>query len=183
MSLDLEAPRTSLWDIEAQLAELVEFRDTCESEDEIKAAETAIAEYIKLEITKVDGIRGYILHCEAKAKEADAFLDIAREEAERQRARREAWLDRSKRLKQVCIGVIKATGKKKLEGRTGSLMVKGNGGKVPLLLEEEPYLSIPMSLCDIVKVPRKEDIRRMLEGNVEVPGATLGERGEHLEVK
>lgn len=177
----VEQPHTSLFQLEAQLVELMEFRDLCETDEERLAAEKAIGDYIQLEIAKVDGVRGYLLHCEAKAEESDALCKIALKEADRQRARRDAWQSRADRLKQVCVGVIQMTGKKKLEGRTGSLMVKGNGGKLPLLIEDE--LSIPMSFCDIVKVPRKEDIRRIIEGGIDVPGARLGERGVHLEVK
>ena len=47
----------------------------------------------------------------------------------------------------------------------------------------EDDLMIPARYCDVIKVPRKEDIRAVLEGGQDVPGCKLGERGVHLAVK
>lgn len=169
-----EQPKTSLWHLQQQLVELVEFREQCETEEERQAADNAIAEYVKLEISKVDNIRAYMRHCEVMAA-------AAKEEKQRQADRQKAWEGRLETLEKIVYNAMQLSGKTKIEGKTGHFQIKKNGGKTPVIVEDD--LVIPSSLCDYIKKPRVDDIRKLLEGGKEVPGAKLGERGAHLEVK
>ena len=148
MSLDL-----SLYQLESQLSELIEMREqSCESlklaesegdlpqtierlNDEVTAIDNAIREYITAEIRKVDGIRAFWRHCELMAS-------AAKEEAEVQTARSKAWKDRLDRLKDMVKLVMETipfpeNKPKKLEGRTGGLYLKANGGKQAVEIHDE----------------------------------------------
>ena len=158
MSLDL-----SLYQLESQLSELIEMREqSCESlklaesegdlpqtierlNDEVTAIDNAIREYITAEIRKVDGIRAFWRHCELMAS-------AAKEEAEVQTARSKAWKDRLDRLKDMVKLVMETipfpeNKPKKLEGRTGALYLKANGGKQAVEIHDE--LLVPDELCTV----------------------------------
>ena len=158
MSLDL-----SLYQLESQLSELIEMREqSCESlklaesegdlpqtierlNDEVTAIDNAIREYITAEIRKVDGIRAFWRHCELMAS-------AAKEEAEVQTARSKAWKDRLDRLKDMVKLVMETipfpeNKPKKLEGRTGALYLKANGGKQAVEIHDESL--VPDELCTV----------------------------------
>jgi len=170
----IDQPRTSLWDLEQQLVELIEFRDAAETEEEKAAADLAISEYVTREVTKVDNIRAYMRHCEVMAAGA-------KEEKLRQAERQQGWERRLDVLKESVKRTMESIGKTKLEGKTGHFQIKASGGKLPIIIDDE--LLIPSSFCDYVKTPRKGDVLKALEAGEEVPGARLGERGKRLEVK
>ena len=146
----------SLYALESQLSELIEMREqTCESlklaesegdlpqtierlNDEVTAIDNAIREYITAEIRKVDGIRAFWRHC-------DLMAAAAKEEAEIQAARSKAWRSRLDRLKQTVQLVMETlpfpAGKpRKLEGRTGALLLKGNGGRPAVEISDESLI-------------------------------------------
>ena len=126
----------SLYQIESGLADLIEMRETCvgsgddpqtDYEHQIRVIDEAIRQYIETEIRKVDGIRSFWRHCEL-------MRDAAKIEAEQQAKRSAQWAGRLERLKSMCKTVMESMpwpeGKpKKLEGRTGALYLKANGGK------------------------------------------------------
>ena len=141
MSLEL-----SLYAIESDLVNLIEMREQVREElgadatpediaEETAAIDNAIALYIKSEITKVDNIRAFWRHCEL-------MRDAAKEEARVQSDRSKAWGARLDRLKATCALVMESipfpAGKpKKLEGRTGALYLKANGGKQAVEVTDE----------------------------------------------
>ena len=158
MSLEL-----SLYQLESQLSELIEMREqTCESlklaesegdlpqtierlNDDVATIDNAIREYIGAEIRKVDGIRAFWRHCELMAH-------AAKEEADVQTARSRAWKNRLDRLKDTVKLVMETIpfpdGKpKKLEGRTGALYLKANGGKQAVEIHDESL--VPDELCTV----------------------------------
>ena len=158
MSLEL-----SLYQIESDLSALVEMREQtadmlrqAESEgdlpntidrldEELTTIDAQIREYITAEIRKVDSIRAFWRHCELMTK-------AAKEEAALQTARAKAWQSRLDRLRETCQAVMAGipfpAGKtRKLEGRTGSLTLRGNGGMEPLDVYQ-PEL-VPDDLCDV----------------------------------
>lgn len=133
-------PRLSLYQIESELAELVEFRESCETDEERKVADTQILAYVEREVRKVDGIRSYLKHCEMMAA-------AAKEEATLQSGRARAWQNRVDGLKDAVLGVMQLRELKKLEGRTGFLMVKGNGGLQKLDITDETL--VPPQYCEV----------------------------------
>jgi Siphovirus Gp157 len=141
MSFDI-----SLYQIESDLASLIEIREQelenhrhavdnhgepeAEMLEAIAVIDNQIREYIAAEIRKVDNIRSFWRHCEL-------MRDAAKAEAEMQAKRAKAWDGRLQRLKAVCLAVLETipfpTGKpKKLEGRTGTISLRGNGGRAPV---------------------------------------------------
>ena len=137
----------TLWTIEDSLVQLVGAREDtaadpniCEEEraDQLRAIDTALADYIRQEITKVDNVRSYLLHCRLMA-------DAARTERAAMEARVRLWEDREARLKGICIAALDAAEKKRVEGKTGSLSVRGNGGLQPLVVDQPEML--PDEVC------------------------------------
>lgn len=122
MSLDL-----TLYELESGLADLIEMREEA-GDDAVQLAviDKALADYAEAAVRKVDGIRGYVKH-------ADMLIEAAKAEAKVQTARAKAWEARRARVLDMCKSVMQGMtwkeGKpKKLEGRTGSITLRGNGG-------------------------------------------------------
>lgn len=163
MSLEL-----SLYQLESQLSELIEMREqavaardelgvTGEGLDDamhaVAVIDDQIREYITTEIRKVDGIRAFWRHCELMSA-------AAKEEAEVQAARSKAWRNRLDRLKENVQLVMESMpfppGKpRKMEGRTGALLLKGNGGRpqveiydASLIPQEMVNVTITVTLAD-----------------------------------
>lgn len=128
----------SLFDIEAGLHDLLGAWQTAETPEAVAAAEQAIQAHVAAEIRKVDGIRRYYRACDAQEK-------AAKEEAAVQTARAKMWGSRRDRLKAFVFDVMQSFGVKKLEGETGSLQIKGNGGLQPLTITDSSL--IPDELC------------------------------------
>jgi hypothetical protein len=79
---------------------------------------------VQSEVKKVDGIRGYLKHCAMMEK-------CAKEERDAQAKRAKTWEGRRERLSKYVVSIMQGLGIKKLEGRTGTLAVHGNGGVQP----------------------------------------------------
>lgn len=198
----------SLYTIESDLANLIEMREQVKEElgdgatPEDLAAETAaidnaIREYVSAEIKKVDNIRSFWRH-------AEMMQSAAAEEAKLQSARAKAWEQRLKRLKETCLVVMETipfpAGKpKKLEGRTGSLMLKGNGGRQAVVISDESLVPDEFKTVTMTKtvsewwaihvlpegpqVPSVSLIAAELERGEGVPGCSLAPRLSHVEVR
>lgn len=118
----------SIFQIESELAELMELRDTEElAPEERQAVDTQIANYVSRELTKVDNLRAYMRHCQIMA-------DAAKVEADLQAKRANSWKTRLDYLKGCCLGAMEIMKKKRLDGRTGYLLAKANGGKQTLTI-------------------------------------------------
>lgn len=194
----------TLYGIEAALEECQELLESAESAAEKKAAQDALTEYVAQEIEKVDNIRAYLKHC---ARMADA----ARDEARLQAKRGEAWEERGERLKDLVKMIMEQRGRKRLEGKTGTIRVQGNGGLKPLTVTDDSLVPdkyklgcVAMSVANWKKLlgpegwdkmvsiegePMQvtieilnEAIRAALSRGEAVPGTRLEERGEHLRV-
>ncbi len=126
--------RLSIFQLEAELAELMEFRENEElTPEERQAVDTQIAEYISRELTKVDNLRAYMRHCQMMAEGARAEADV-------QLKRAISWKTRLDYLKGFCLDAMNVLGKTKLEGRTGYLLAKVNGGKQALTIAPDSRL-------------------------------------------
>lgn len=146
----------SLYHIEQDLAELMAAREeelqainegTRKDADGLAAIDQAIKEYAAREVAKVDGIRGYL-------RWAKVQIEAAEEEAEKQAARAKQLKAGVERLKQFVVSVMQDAGKKSIEGKTGKLLVKGNGGLEPLVISDESL--IPDDLCWVEGRIRKD---------------------------
>jgi hypothetical protein len=137
----------TLWTIEDSLLQLVAAREDAaadmeisedERRDRLQVIDTALADYIRQEITKVDNVRSYLMHCKLMA-------DAARAERAAMEARVRIWEARESRLKGICISALDAADKKRVEGKTGSLSVRGNGGLQPLVVDQQEM--VPDEVC------------------------------------
>jgi hypothetical protein len=194
----------SLYSIEAAFLDLLTAREEVlageqgpDTPAELEEIEKALAEYVKREVAKVDGIHAYLGWAKATAEEA------RRESAAMaERARRiEAGMDR---VKDICLDAMQMIGKKRIDGTAGRyLSVAGNGGVQPLGIQDE---MVPDEYLDVtVRLPRDLWLDmlgdRILSENAQVlglkpsngrirealkdgpvPGCTLLERGQHLRI-
>ncbi len=191
----------SLFHIEQQLADLLALREEMAAAGEDTAAcDIEIAEYVRKEVVKVDSVRGYLRHCQVIATEARA-------EAKRLLDWADSWENRAAYLKGIAQDAMTILGKKRLDGKHGYLLLKGNGGKqavevtepslIPdwfvgvraaMTLQEwkqlliEARVSVEENDYSVEQFPRKDLIGKALESGP-VAGARLMPRGEHIEVK
>jgi hypothetical protein len=195
-------PDLSLFDIEAGLHDLVTAWQKAPDAESQAKAEALIRAFVEAEVRKVDGLRKYVKACEAQA-------EAAKVESQAQARRATMWTARKDRIKAFVFDVMQSFNVKKLEGLTGSLQIKGNGGLQPLTISD-PSL-VPDELCvwqgeisaaawevldqamddypdlangtRLVRTPNAAAIRAALNENRTVAGCSLSERGQHLEVK
>jgi len=194
----------TLWEIEKGIAELFDALDEADSPEARGACETALAEYFAREVAKVDGIR-------ALYKQFDLFAWAARQEMRDLQQRALIFERRRDKIKELAQIVMEAHGLTRLEGRTGRLLIKGNGGLQPLEITEaaavpdecckymgwvradlwrvlldlysDLYLADSSGRYSMERIVDNEFTRKVIERDGGVPGARLGERGRHLEVK
>jgi hypothetical protein len=160
----------SLYKIETALSDLMQIRDEAfdnltiaqaeHSEDvqqawvgEIAKIDQAIREYVKREVSKVDGIR-------AVWKTLQMLETNAAAEAELQHQRSLAYRRNLDRLKEACREVMESMpwreGKpKRIEGGTGSLLLKTNGGKQAVVISDESL--VPDELCNVTVTMSADD--------------------------
>lgn len=122
-------PRTSLYDIATEIAELIELQETAETDEVREALCVALDAYREKLPAKVDDIRGYIKHCEMMA-------ECARQESAEQAQRAKLWGNRAQRTKDYALEVMQAFGAKKLSGRTGDLRMQANPASVEITRED-----------------------------------------------
>lgn len=118
----------SLFQIESELAELVDLRDQTANDPDLKPSEIdealqaingQITAYIEREVRKVDGISHYVRECETRA-------EVLREEAKRLKTLADTWEARGERISDITLHVMQMLGLKKLRGRLGELTIKSN---------------------------------------------------------
>lgn len=202
-----EARGLSLWEIEKGIglcaADLEYAQDKYaenpseETRYALQVAHESLNAYVREEIRKVDGIAGYIRHCEACAATAS-------EEALRVRATAKRWGDRAEAIKDAALSALRAIGTKRVESALNKLSRRGNGGAQPLIIAQPEIIpdayriarvEMPLPLWKhLVKVveelqaeaimlssePDTDMIRAALSRGEGVPGCRLEERGEHL---
>ena len=88
------------------------------------------------------------------------------------------------RMKDAVMYAMDLLEKRKVQGEHFTWQIQKNGGKVPLIIDEDfPVISLPeeYQLWDVKA--NKDAIRKDLEAGKELPYARLGERGESLRLK
>ena len=210
----------SLWNIEQGIADLFERREellsnpppfgaSADDPDEtydrqLMAVDLAIAAYIKAEVQKVDGVRGWWKHLEM-------MRDAAKDEARIMHDRAQAFDRQLTVLKNAILVTLeemefRAGKPRKLEGKTGSISLVGNGGRRPVVITDEAlvpdeYLTVTVKMKAssyrklLVEHPTLEifaskpepnltAIYNALESGMDgVPGAVLAPLGSHVRVK
>lgn len=192
---ELMERKLSLFEIEQSLSMLMADRDEVTDPEEIAAVDAAIKEYVGQEIRKVDGIRGYIRH-------AETMVSAAKEEASRASSVAQAWQARIDRLKANCLVAMQEAGAKRLDGKAGYLIVKGNGGLAPLKIQDDILedfyrdvtFTVPLQALQTLPEefrmgfrpksiePSNARIREALKVGP-IPGAHLEDRGQHVEIR
>lgn len=139
----------SLWNIEQGLADLFEQREHALQElsapelsdllmPELERLDLAIAAYMKAEVQKVDGVRGWWKHLEM-------MRDAAKDEARTMQDRAQAFDRQLTVLKSAILVTLeemqwRAGKPRKLEGKTGSISLVGNGGRQPVVITNETLI-------------------------------------------
>ena len=210
----------SLWNIEQGLADLFERREellsnpppfgaSADDPDEtydrqLMAVDLAIADYIKAEVQKVDGVRGWWKYLEM-------MRDAAKNEARTMQDRSQAFDRQLTVLKSAILVTLeemefRAGKPRKLEGKTGSISLVGNGGRRPVVITDEALVpdeyqtvTVKMKASSYGKLlaehptleifaskpePNLTAIYNALESGMDgVPGAVLAPLGSHVRVK
>lgn len=156
-------PKGSLFEIQDHLACLFDTLDMCEPQDRTEL-EGEIDRYLEAEIRKVDGIAGYLAHCEAQQL-------FAAEEIKRLQSRKHTFEARYERLKQRVICLMEDQGKKKLEGRTSTLMLRAC--PVSVLVEDDAIVPDEFKVAKTTVSIDKRAIKSAIDQGFEVPGAQL----------
>lgn len=87
-------------------------------------------------------------------------------------------------LKKMVMQTMETLNTRKVKGDKFTWTIAKNGGKAPLIIDEDmPAISLPeeYQLWDVK--PNKDVIRQDLEAGKQLPYARLGERGESLRLK
>lgn len=200
---DVTQRRETLYDISAEMMLLHSRREEAEYEGDVDAAAVIDAEiqrYLNENLPqKVDSIRGYLAD-QANAEAAH------RAEADFHIAAAARAKNNIERVRGYCLGVMQHFGQKAYKGALHTIRRKANGGVRPLEIRQPELVpdqyrrvTITMSLdawrrivakwtapgedMDVKEAPHEPWIRAALERGSAVPGCTLLERGEHLEVE
>lgn len=213
----------SLYTIESDLVNLIEMRESAleesngilaiagpESSDyadclhDVEVIDQQIREYLTAEIRKVDNVRSFWKHAELMER-------AAKDEAKAQSERAKQWGDRLTRLKAMCKevmeGLVFPDGKpRKLEGRTGALYLKANGGRQAVMILQPELVpdefcaitvTMPLEVWNIIqrdqlpgcagkagaRMPSLSLISAAIDRGEGVPGCDLAFRGNHVECK
>ena len=155
----------SLFKLESEIAELLEIRQDLlsdpESADELAPAiaqvENQLSELFGAEVRKVDGIRKVWAHLEMVA-------DAAAIEQKRQAERARIAKSQLERLKDGVKTVMQMMpwhpGKpRKIEGQTGVLYLKANGGKQAVEITDESL--VPDEYCEVTATFRADDFAEL----------------------
>ena len=135
----------TLFNLEATLMRLMFEREELVTERlSVIEKDIEIREYISKEIRKVDGVAYYLKEFEARAA-------AAKEEAQRLKARADAWEHRHERLEEMVKSVMLMTGKSRLDGDSNTLRLVKCPASVEiaqpeLVPEEMQKVSITMPL-------------------------------------
>jgi hypothetical protein len=117
----------SLYNIETELAQLIDAREQAEAESEppetLAVIDQQIQAYFVAEVRKVDGIARYIHNCKAQAA-------AARAEGDRLYRWGARWESRLERVKAATIYAMGAVGLKKIESAENRLRLQKNPASV-----------------------------------------------------
>lgn len=128
----MSTPNLTLYGIETQLLELLNFRDELlddrdmeepERAESLKAADAQIAEYVKREVQKVDAIAAMLREFEKRA-------EALRAEADRIYDRATKWERRHDGLEALVKSIMVAMNKPRLDGKVSTLKLNKSPASV-----------------------------------------------------
>lgn len=198
----------TLYDINTELLRLfheredtsVSLRKQGAADEEIDAAlelvDMSIRAHIEAQIKKGDGIAYYLREFEARQK-------LEKLEAERVAARAKKWEQRKKRLEEITIAVMQATGYDRIEGAHNTLVIKKNPPSVDpkvnlnlvpesllrreITVTENIYQKLLENKVEVLKAvapePIKSEILKKLKAGEAVAGCNLKTDSVRLEVE
>ena len=156
--------------------DLVEFQEMCNDSDADLKDEVIRDTW--------EGLEGsYDLKVEAwlkVIKNLDAEKEAVKAEADRLYKRANTIKNNSDRMKNTLIQSMQLTGHK-TAGNLLKATVANNGGKLPLIVDENAEL--PEKYQKVEIKPNNEAIREALDKGEELPFAHFGERGVHINIK
>lgn len=133
----------------------------------------------------LEGICGAI---EVKSEGYVAILNRLDMEIDACRKQKEMWSEKLsvrenavKRLKQRLADAMMMLGKDEIQAGDNTIKLQNNGGKLPLVFEEDK--TVPESYMKIILEPDKEKIRKALESGEELDFAHIAPRGKHIKIK
>jgi hypothetical protein len=144
----------SLYTIDSQLEELIEYRqsrtedaDTPATEEELAAVDGEIKSYLAVLAKKVDGVTGLLLEWRARreaivAERARLKTLLARIEARDARLRGYVEMIMSRQP-------APDRGPRRLRGNTSELVLRANGGPVPLLVQQPDLVPHEFQIAEI----------------------------------
>jgi mRNA-degrading endonuclease toxin of MazEF toxin-antitoxin module len=168
----------SLYAITSEMQSLLDAFDSYgaespEAEAAIREHAAAIAEAFD---AKADGYAAFIRTCEKRAEgrrdEAERMLALARSD--------NALADR---LRAALLAAMQTTGRTKVDTERFRIAVRANGGKIPVIVEDEAALPTEFRVPVVTERIDRDGLRAALEAGRAVDGARLGERGTRLDIR
>jgi len=168
----------SLYAITEELTRLADAaeRAGCDSEEFAAALAEHTALLAEAFDAKADDYAALIRTCEVRAA-------ARREEAKRFDLLSKADAALAERLRLALMSAMQRTGRTSVQTARFALAVRSNGGKVPLLIDDDAAVPPEYRIPVYEERIDKDAIRAALEANKTVAGARLGERGTRIDIK
>ena len=168
----------NLYEISGRFAEIqkqLDFENETMSDDEYRNA--LVIAFSQVEGALNEKVDAYcsIIH----QKEATGKARV--EEANRIEALSSTDFSAAKRMREAMMLVLNALGKTKLETVLHKVSIRGNGGKQPLVIENDS--NIPAEWTKVRYEIDRDKIRTALESGELLDFAVLSPRGHHLSIK
>ena len=113
-------------------------------------------------------------------KNQEGERDAIKAEADRLSAKAASLTKQVDRMKNT-LRIYMTEANRKKAGNTIKASITKNGGKLPIVLTVDPK-DLPFDFQRVKIEANSDAIRDALEHGQEVPGAELGERGEHIKI-
>jgi hypothetical protein len=168
----------SLYHISAELQAVLAAADT--TGGECKELDAALAEHAAALAeafdSKADDYAALIRTCEVRAQ-------ARADEAKRMQKLADSDAALAERLRQTMLQAMQATGRTKVHTARFALGVQRNGGKAPLVVDDDKALPEQFVVPRVTQTIDRDAIREALERGEAVPGARLSERGVRLSIR
>ncbi len=112
-------------------------------------------------------------------REQESRAAARKQEAERMSRRAQIDMNSARSLKQRLVAALQVANVKRMETDNFKVWWQANGGKAPLILDEEKVPEGYIKMRE-VREPNKDLIRQHLADGVQLEFAQLGERGNSL---